>query len=69
MEMLRPRDVAGMLGVTPAGVYKMVKEGRLPFVRLGRSIRIPRAAWEIWLADMSTTAMAVVKESHHAEAV
>ena len=67
MEMLRPRDVSGMLGVTPAGVYKMVREGRLPFVRLGRSIRIPRAAWDTWLANKSRTALAAVREdSAHA---
>lgn len=63
MEMLRPRDIAEMLGVTPAGVYKMIKEGRLPFVRLGRSIRIPRAAWETWLSDKSATALAALQEA------
>lgn len=62
MEMLRARDVASLLGITPAGVYKMMKEGRLPFVRLGRSIRIPRAAWNTWLEDKSIAALSAMQD-------
>ena len=62
MDLLKPRQVAVMLGITPSGVYKMIKQKRLPFVRTGRSICIPRAAYEAWLATKTADSLAVVEE-------
>ena len=59
-EMLRPRDVAPRLGVSPRRVYQLVREGGLPAIRQGRAIRIPRAAFEQWLADCATRALSAV---------
>ena len=71
MDLMKPSQVAGLLGMTPSGVYKMIAEKRLPFVRTGRSIRIPRAAYDAWLAGKSAEALASVapaagKETAHA---
>jgi excisionase family DNA binding protein len=38
-EMLTVQDVAGILKVSDDHVYKLVREGRIPAVRLGRIYR------------------------------
>ena len=55
-ELLRPSDVAPLLGVSRNRVYQMIQEGTLPAVRIGGAIRIPRAAWERWLARLEEKA-------------
>lgn len=55
-EMLRPSDIASGLGVTTGRVYQLLKAGVIPSVRMGGSVRIPRAAWEAWLAAQSEKA-------------
>lgn len=62
-DLLRPSEIAAFLGVTPSSVYKMIEQKRLPFVRTGRMIRIPRAAYEAWLAEKTTAALAAVEEA------
>lgn len=43
--LVRPLVAAGLLSVSRAMIYQMLKEGRLPCVRVGgRAIRIPAAA-------------------------
>lgn len=54
--MLKPSDVAPMLGVTTGRVYQLIASGVLPSVRSGRSLRIPRVAWETWLRKQSRLA-------------
>ena len=58
MEMLRPADIGPQLGVTTGRVYQLIAAGVLPAVRVGRSLRIPRAAWEKWLARQADRALA-----------
>lgn len=41
--MMSPEQVADWLLVTPDTVYRWLREGRLPALRLGRVYRIPRA--------------------------
>jgi excisionase family DNA binding protein len=41
----RPREFANLCGYSLSYVYRLAAEGRIPTVRLGKSIRIPRAAW------------------------
>ncbi len=60
-ELLRPADLAPMLGVTPARVYQLIASGELPGVRIGGALRVPREAWEKWLAEANTRAMASLK--------
>ena len=38
----RPAEVAAMLGVSKASVYRNVASGAIPSVRVGRSVRIPK---------------------------
>lgn len=60
-DLLRPSEIATLLGVTPSNVYKMIEQKRLPFVRTGRMIRIPRAAYEAWLAEKTMVALAALE--------
>ena len=55
--MLSVDDVGGYLGVGRATVYRWCREGRLPCLKVGKSWRIRRAAFEDFLgrAERSTT--------------
>lgn len=47
-------DVAGaaeLLGVSPATVYKLAREGKLPATKVGREWRFARARLIDWVAD------------------
>jgi excisionase family DNA binding protein len=45
-QFLTVEDFAGRLGVPPARVRRWLREGRLPHVRLGRTVKIPMDALE-----------------------
>jgi excisionase family DNA binding protein len=61
--VLRPSDVASLLGLTTGRIYQLIRAGDLPAVRRGRSIGIPRAAWEKWLAAQADRALAGTKSN------
>ncbi len=54
--LLRPMDVARVLQVSRSAVYELAATGRLPVVRLGRSVRIHREALERLLRDEAAAA-------------
>ena len=47
--LLRCEEVAKRLGLCRAKVYAMAASGELPTVRVGRSVRIPVKALELWV--------------------
>lgn len=49
--LLRPMEVAEMLGVGRSKAYQMMASGVLPVVRLGKSVRVPVAQLRAWLAE------------------
>jgi excisionase family DNA binding protein len=51
LEVLKVREAAAILRVGHNQLYQSVARGELPAVRIGRTIRIPKAA----LADLLTT--------------
>ncbi len=53
---LRVADVAQTLSVSPRLVYKMIDNGDLPAVQLGRAVRIPMDALRQWIADKEAEA-------------
>lgn len=61
--VLRPTDVAQLLGISRSRVYQLIAAHRLPVVREGWSIRIPRAAWERWLEDQRDQALGFLEPS------
>jgi len=42
--MLTPRQVQRMLQLSPSTVYRMLDDGSIPSVKIGRSRRVPAAA-------------------------
>ena len=49
--LLRAGDVAKLLGLGRSKVFAMLAVGELPVIRIGRSVRVPRAALEDWIAE------------------
>ena len=43
------KDVAARLGVSKMTIYRMVHSGEIPSIRVGRSFRIPKTAFQAWL--------------------
>jgi excisionase family DNA binding protein len=48
--LISVRDVANQLGVHPETIRRLIHDGRLDAVRVGRVLRIHRAAVESFLA-------------------
>lgn len=40
--LLTPKDIAAQFGVAPATVYRWIKAGQVPSVRVGRTVRVKR---------------------------
>ncbi|NIO38881.1 MAG: helix-turn-helix domain-containing protein [Anaerolineae bacterium] len=49
--LLRVREAAVFAGVSRSSIYIWMDQGLLPYVRIGRSRRIPRKALITMLAD------------------
>jgi len=47
--LLEVEDVADYLGVRTDWVYREVRAGRLPHIRLGRAVRFRRESIEAWV--------------------
>jgi excisionase family DNA binding protein len=62
-EVLRPSDVAAMLGVSSGRIYQLIAAGVIPATRIGGALRIPRASWEAWLQLQRRNAMAASKRA------
>jgi excisionase family DNA binding protein len=61
-EFLTVRDVAGCLGTTIARTYQLVALRRIPHVRRGRTILVPRAALDRWLRLQTEEALLTVAD-------
>lgn len=53
---LRPRQVAGYLGMSLTSVYDRLRRGELPAVRIGTAWRIPVAELQEYLRASRVTA-------------
>lgn len=65
-ELLRPADIASLLGITRGRVYQLIAAKELPAIRIGGALRIPRAAWEQWLACRSEDALMAARSGRGA---
>jgi len=54
METLRPAEAARKLGISKATLYKTLRRGELPAVRVGRQWRISEAALTAFLRGDKT---------------
>ena len=41
--LLRPAEAAQQLAVCRSTIYTLINEGQIPYVRVGKSIRVPAA--------------------------
>ena len=46
---LRVPEVAELLGTPQRTIYRWIAEGRLPTIRVGRVVLVPRRALEEWV--------------------
>lgn len=51
--LLTVDEVAHALGLGRSKTYMLIAAGKLPSVRVGRSVRVPRAALEAWVAQQT----------------
>ena len=49
--LLRPTEVAELLGISRSKVFEMLAAEELPTVRFGRVVRVPRDQLEEWIAS------------------
>lgn len=49
---LKPSDIAGRLALHRSQVYKLIKDGTLPHIRIGRAVRVPAPAFEAYLRSL-----------------
>jgi excisionase family DNA binding protein len=47
--LLRVDEAAALLGISRSHTYELISAGALPVVRMGKSVRIGRAALERWV--------------------
>lgn len=56
-----PKEIALKFGVTRQRIYQMIDAGILPVTKVAGRIRIPRVAWELWLAEQNDRATSAMK--------
>ena len=52
--LLRAVEVSRLLGLSRSQVYQMMADGRLPVIRIGRAIRVPKQALAEWIRANTT---------------
>ncbi len=52
---LRPSDIARQLALHRSQVYKLIKDGALPHIRIGRAVRVPAPAFEAYLRSLQAS--------------
>lgn len=62
--VLTVEETARVLRVSRGACYELVRTGRVPAVRLGRTLRIPRAALLALLAEVGPTDEHAGREQH-----
>jgi excisionase family DNA binding protein len=52
--LLRPSEVAEMLGLSRSKIFELLAAGELPVVRIGRATRVAREGLELWVAEQTS---------------
>lgn len=50
-EFLTPAEVADILRLTEPTVRRLLNTGRMPHIKINRTLRVERAALEAWVKD------------------
>lgn len=51
---LKPSTIAARLELHRSQVYKLIKDGTLPHIRIGKSVRVPAAALDAYLRRLES---------------
>ena len=54
--LLRPKEVADMFGIGRTKAYELIAGGKLPVVRIGTAVRVPRSRLLEWIDDQTAVA-------------
>ena len=57
-EFLAVAEIAKRLNVSVAQAYRLIARGKVPGAKVAGVIRVPRTAWERWLAEQADAALA-----------
>jgi excisionase family DNA binding protein len=55
-ELLRVEEAARILGIGRTKAFEMIARRELPVIRMGRLVRVPRAALDAWIAERTERA-------------
>lgn len=47
-------EVAELLGISRPTAYENVKIGKIPSIKIGRRVLVPKSSFDKWLADTKT---------------
>jgi excisionase family DNA binding protein len=62
-DLLRVADIAMLLRISRSRTYALIKSGAIPSVRFGGTLRVPRRAYERWIASHDELALGAVQAS------
>ena len=55
-DLLRVEEAAKILGIGRTKAFEMIARRELPIIRMGRLVRVPRAALDAWIAERTERA-------------
>ena len=54
--LLRPAEVAEVLGIGRSKTYELIGSGTIPSIRIGTSVRVPRESLKAWVDSQADDA-------------
>lgn len=64
--LLTVEELAKYLKIKPDTIYKKVRKGELPAIKLGKLVRFPKDLIDQWIIEQATKTMKEVKAARHA---
>jgi excisionase family DNA binding protein len=64
--LLTVEELAKYLKIKPDTIYKKVRKGELPAIKLGKLVRFPKELIDQWIIEQATKTMKEVKAARHA---
>lgn len=56
--LYRPTEAAEAIGISRARAYELIKDGVIPSIKIGASIRVPVESLRSWIASQAAAATA-----------
>jgi excisionase family DNA binding protein len=52
---IRPTEFASAMGISRTSAYNLIRDGTVPSIRVGRSVRIPLESLRVWMKNTEQT--------------